>query len=311
MARPVRHQSVDIGGIRAVKHGAPWGPGDIYYELMEMGWRAFVGVVSMLFVIVNAAFGAIYALVPNAIDHLPAGSFLAGFFFSVETMTTVGYGEMAPATTLGHAAVTVEILTGLFLIAMLYGLIFQRFARPREGMMFSDKVVVTRVEGQRVIMFRIAGTRARPLADVAVEVGLLKTFHLPSGREYRRNLDLRLRNPRNAMMALAWTLVHDLDDDSELGKVIDGDEPLRITVTVRGLDTLLSNPIFASHAYRRDDLRHDHDFVDIFDYHDDGSIHLDLTRLHETHRAEAEQTDDDGAAAPADRAEAAEPATVA
>ncbi len=293
MARsPSRHQSVDIGGIRAVKHGAPWGPGDIYYELMEMGWPAFAGVVSILFVVVNAFFGTIYALLPAAVDHLPRGSLAAGFFFSVETMTTVGYGEMAPATTFGHVIVTVEILVGLFLIAMLYGLIFQRFARPREGMMFSDALVVTTVEDVRVIMFRIAGTRARPLADVAVEIGLLKTFKLPNGREYRRNLDLPLRNPRNAMMALAWTLVHDLTDDSELAKVIGGDDPIRLTVTVRGLDTLLSNPIFASHVYTRGDIRHDHEFADIFDYHDDGSIHLDLTRLHETHPT----SDDDGAA---------------
>lgn len=292
--RPLRHQNIDVGGIRAVKHGAPWGPGDIYYELVEMRWPAFVGVVAVIFAAVNLIFGTIYALLPGAIDNLPSGSFAYGFFFSVETIATVGYGEMAPKTYAGHAIAVVEILTGLFMTATLTGLIFQRFARPRHGMMFSDNLVVVQVGERRLAMIRLAGTRARPLADVTVRIGLLETVRLPTGREYRRSLDLSLVNDRNAMMLLAWTVVHILDEDSPLVKIIDDDTPLRLTVTVRGLDTLLSNQVFASKVYDRSNIRRDEEFVDIFTYDEDGTVHLDLSRLHETRPA----TDPTAAASP-------------
>ena len=282
MARRVRHQRIEFGGIRAVKHGAPWGPGDIYYELMEMRWRTFFGIVTGVFVLTNLVFGAVYALMPGAIDNLPPHSLFYGFFFSVETIATVGYGEMAPRTYAGHVVAVVEILSGLFMTATLTGLIFQRFARPRDGMIFSDNLVVVDSGGKRVAMVRLAGTRVRPLADVTVKMGLLETVTLPTGREYRRSVDLPLVNDRNTMMLLAWSLVHVLDEQSQLAKVIDGDTPLRITVTVRALDTLLSNQVFASKVYTRDTIRFDEEFVDIFRYADDGTVHVDLARLHET-----------------------------
>ena len=291
---PVRHQRIEFGGIRAVKHGAPWGPGDIYYELMEMRWRTFFGIVTGVFLLTNLAFGAVYALLPGAIDNLPPHSLFYGFFFSVETIATVGYGNMAPRTYAGHGVAVFEILCGLFMTATLTGLIFQRFARPRDGMMFSDKLVVVDVGDRRLAMIRLAGTRARPLADVTVKIGLLETVKLPTGREYRRSLDVPLVNDRNTMMLLAWTLVHELNEQSPLAKVIDDDTPLRITVTVRGLDTLLSTQVFASKVYGRDDIRHEEEFVDIFDYADDGTVHVDLTRLHETRPA----TDPNAAASP-------------
>ncbi len=280
-----RMQHIDLGGVHAVKHGAPWGPGDFYYELMEMSWPAFVAVVTAMFVGVNVVFGTVYALLPGAIDHMAPGSIEDGFFFSVETIATVGYGNMAPATHAGHSVATLEILIGLFLTATLTGLIFQRFARPQESLMFSDKLVVARVGDRRLAMMRLAGTRARPLADVYASMALLEAVVLPTGRRYAQQVDLPLRNTRNAMMALAWTLVHVIDAESPLAKVIDTDEPIRITVTIRGLDTLLSNPSFGSKIYTRADLGIDEEFVDIFDNRDDGSIHLDLTQLHATRAA--------------------------
>lgn len=284
---PRRHQHIDLGGIRAVKHGAPWGSGDFYYELMEMGWRRFVVIVTAAFVSVNLMFGAVYALLPaGTIDHMAPASIADGFFFSVETLATVGYGNMAPATHVGHAVAVVEILTGLFFTATLTGLIFQRFARPRESLMFSDKLVVARIGDRRLAMMRLAGTRARPLADVVASMALFERVVLPTGRSYGRQVDLRLRNARNAMMALAWTLVHVIDDDSPLAKVIDDPAAeLRITVTIRGLDTLLSNPSFGSKFYTRSDILIDQEFVDMFDNRDDGSIHIDLMELHSTRPA--------------------------
>ncbi len=279
---PARHQHIEFGGLRAVKHNAPWGPGDFYYELMEMRWRTFIVVVVGVFIALNLFFGAIYALMPGAIDSMPRGSLFYGFFFSVETIATVGYGNMAPKTLPGHFVAVIEILTGVFMTATLTGLIFQRFARPRDGMMFSDSLVIVDTGEKRLAMIRLAGTRARPLADVTARIGVLETVKLPGGREFRRSRDLPLVNNQNSMMLLAWTLVHEIDEASPLAPLLDSEDDLRITVTVRGLDTLLSNTVVAAKVYRRENIFPSHEFVDIFDYHEDGSIHLDLARLHET-----------------------------
>ncbi len=285
MAR--RHQHIEIGGVRAVKHNVPWGPGDVYYELMEMGWRRFIALVTAFFVGINLLFGFVYAALPaGTIDHLTRGSVADGFFFSVETIATVGYGNMAPATHVGHMVAVVEILCGLFMTAALTGLIFQRFARPRESLLFSAPLVVSRIGDARIAMVRLVGTRARPLADVTASMALLERVVLPTGRSYAQQVDLPLRNTRNAMMALAWTLAHVIDDNSPLARLIDDpDADIRITVTIRGLDTLLSNPSFGSRIYSRADIRIDEEFVDMFDNHDDGSIHLDMTQLHATRPA--------------------------
>lgn len=288
MSKPLRRQTIDFAGTRTIKTGAPWAAGDLYYSLMEMSWAAFAAVVATGFLLINLGFGAIYASLPGAIANAVPGSLADGFFFSVETLATVGYGNMAPATHLGHSVAVFEIMCGLFMTATITGLIFARFARPRDSLIFSDSIVVTSVRDDRAIMLRVAGIRARPLADVTAQMSLLQQVDLPDGRSFRRFVDLDLLSSRNRMMGLAWTLVHLVTPDSPLAAVLDDpDVPLRLMVTVGGLDTLLSSPSFGAYIYTRDHLRHGHDFVDIIDTSraDDGVIHLDLSRLHETRPA--------------------------
>ena len=114
MARPPRRQIIQMGGFPAVKTGAPSPYADLYYWVMEMSWPWFVTLVSASFVAINLIFGILYALLPGAIGTMERGSVIDGFFFSVDTLGTVGYGVMAPVTRLGHAIAAVEILTGLF-----------------------------------------------------------------------------------------------------------------------------------------------------------------------------------------------------
>jgi len=286
---PIRHQRVSLSGFMAIRHGAPWSTGDIYYQLMELSWPAFVAVAASFFLLVNLGFGAIYASLPGAISNAAPGSLADGFYFSVETLATVGYGEMAPATHLGHAIAVVEILTGIFLTATITGLIFARFARPRDSLVFSNPIVITTIGDRRVAMLRLAGMRARPIAGATAQFQVLETVVLPNGKIYRRFVDLPLVNQRNAMMAIAWTLVHIIDDTSPLKPILDDPEhTLRLMVTVSGLDTLLSSQIFGARMYSRDDLRYEHEFVDILENRDDGTIHIDLTRLHDTHATATE-----------------------
>ena len=293
--RPVRRQKIDNGHFRAIRDGAPWAFGDVYYRLMEVGWPAFVGLVTASFLLINLGFGLVYAALPGAIANAAPGSLADGFFFSVETLATVGYGNMAPATHLGHSVAVVEIMLGLFMTATVTGLIFARFSRPRDNLIFSDVAVVRRSGDYPMLMIRLAGIRTRPLADVTAQMLLLLETGLPGGVTLRRFVELPLVSQKNVMLTLAWTLVHVVTPDSPLAAVLDSEDRLRLLVTVAGLDTLLASPSFGSRMYNRGDLRHGHEFVDIIEDLDGGVIHLDLTRLHDT-RPAADGPAEDGAA---------------
>ncbi|CAN5587046.1 ion channel [soil metagenome] len=280
MASKPRKQNVQFGGFQAVKTGTPSPFGDIYYWVMEMTWPAFVALSAGVFITINLLFGALYALFPGAITNVAPGSLVDGFFFSVDTLGTVGYGVMAPATRLGHAIAAVEILIGLFFSATMTGLIFARFSRPRQSLLFSRIAVIGRFDGQRALMLRVAMMRSRPLADAAAQLSWLETVETSDQRTFRRLTPLALVRDRNPTLGLSWTLVHLITDDSPLLAALAGEERFMITLTVSGLDTLLATQSTGGMRYRREDVLVDHEFVDVVS-EDGGVMCLDLDRFHD------------------------------
>ena len=282
MTRPPRRQIVQMGGLPAIKTGTPSPYADLYYWVMEMSWPWFIGLVSVSFVAINLVFGTIYALLPGAIGTMQPGSVIDGFFFSVDTLGTVGYGVMAPATRLGHAIAAVEILIGLFFSATITGLIFARFSRPRESLIFSDVAVIGRYLGQRVLMTRVASKRSRPLAAATAQMSWLETVPLGDGRTFRRLTELPLVINHNPMLGLAWTLVHILPDDSPVLAALAGDgDRFMVTLSVSGIDTLLASQSLGGKRYSRETVLVDHEFVDVIS-DQNGTTHLDLRLLHAT-----------------------------
>ncbi len=281
MSIPQGRQRVDLGGATAYKIGTPGAFNDIYYTLMQMGWGRFFALGTAAFVAVNLVFGLIYAALPGAITNARPGSVIDGFFFSVDTFGTVGYGVMAPATHLGHLVASVEILVGLFLTATLTGIIFARFARPRETILFSDVAVVARHFGQRSLMVRVASARSRPLVEVRAEMVFLQVTTTDEGRPFRRYIDLPLVRRTNPLMALAWTVIHNVEEGGPLCKALDNGEEIIIVVSLNGLDTLLGQPAFGGHTYRKGDLRQGERFADIVSDRD-GTPEIDISRIHAT-----------------------------
>jgi inward rectifier potassium channel len=283
MARKPRHQTVQLGGFPAIKTGTPSPFADIYYWVMEMSWPAFIALSSGVFFALNLLFGALYALCPGAISNAAPGSLIDGFFFSVDTLATVGYGVMAPATRSGHAIASVEILIGLFFSATMTGLIFARFARPRNSLLFSRVAVIGRFRDGRALMLRVATIRSRPLADAAAQLSLFETVELQGDRTFRQLTPLRLVRDRNPTLGLSWTLVHPLDDDSPVLAALNNDERFMIVLTVSGLDTLLATQSTGGIRYGRAEVLVDHEFVDVMS-EEAGVMRLDLRRFHDTVR---------------------------
>jgi inward rectifier potassium channel len=281
MARKPRRQYVNMGTSHAIKLGAPGIHHDLYYWTMEMGWSGFVALVVAIFIAINIGFGLIYMALPGAVANAAPGSFLAGFFFSVETLATVGYGDMAPVTSLGHAIASVEIMVGLFFSATVTGLVFARFARPHDSMIFSNVAVIGSYEDKRALMVRMAPMHARPLAAATAQMSILQRTILPDGREFAGLVELPLLRPQNPMLNLSWTLIHILEDDSPVIATLESDRPFALIVTVGALDTLLARQSFGGQSYQRDDVMIDHHFVDVITNRD-GSLHLDMRLLHDT-----------------------------
>ena len=280
--RRPRRRMIDLGGLRAVKIGTPSAASDLYYATMEMGWPTFIGLVSLSFLAINLCFGILYALLPGAIANAAPGSIADGFFFSVETLGTVGYGNMAPATHLGHMIAASEILLGLFFSATMTGLIFARFARPRTSFEFSRVAVIGQRENRRTLMLRVASTRLRPIADVSAQVSWLQKVQLTDGRVYRHLVELPLIRAHNPQLALAWTLVHEIEEGSPMLEALLGDGEFRLTATVSGIDTLLASQALGGQSYGRADVLIDQEFADMIDDTTE-LFEFDLTKLHDAH----------------------------
>jgi inward rectifier potassium channel len=284
MTRKLRRRYVNMGNRRAIRIGGPGAAHDLYNWTMEMAWPAFVALAATVFIVINIGFGLIYQAMPGAVLNAAPGSFLDAFFFSVETMATVGYGNMAPATHSGHSVALVEIMVGLFFTATFTGLIFARFARPRESLIFSDVAVICDYEGKRALMVRVALKHTRPLAAATAQVAVLARKEMSKGRSIAGFVDLPLVRPAVAMINMSWTLIHIIDGDSPLVAALASDEPLALIVTVSGQDTLLARQVFGGTSYDRSAVLPDHNFVDVMSNRD-GTIHMDMTRLHDVARA--------------------------
>jgi inward rectifier potassium channel len=277
--RPLRRRHVILGKSRAVRLGGPGAAHDLYNWTMEMGWPAFVALAAALFVTINIAFALIYLALPGAIANAAPGSFADAFFFSVETMATVGYGNMAPVTHAGHSVAFVEIMVGLFFTATFTGLIFARFARPRKNLIFSETAVVCDYEGQSALMVRLALMHARPLASANAQISLIQRKTMADGRSFAGFVELPLVRSAMAMMNLSWTLIHIIKPDSPLAEAMAGEEPFFLLVTVSGLDTLLARQTFGDASYDRASVLCDHRYMDMMSS-PDGVIHMDMSQLH-------------------------------
>jgi inward rectifier potassium channel len=253
---------------------------DPYYWLMEIRWPAFIGTVVLAFLLINLLFAMVYASMPGAIANAEPGSLYDAFYFSVDTLATVGYGNMYPASRVGHAVAAVEILLGLFFLAAVTGLIFARFSRPRHGLLFSRHAVIGRYEGKKALMVRVAWTRSFPMIDAVAQLSWLEMVRHPDGKNFRRLRELELVRSHNPIIGLGWSLIHVLPDDSDILTALQQDERVLLTATVSGTDTLLASPSQALQRYGRDEIRLDHEFIEMISEDEDG-LCLDLKHLHE------------------------------
>ena len=258
---------------------------DVYHLMLTMPWRWFFGVQAVAYVVFNAVFALFYLLAPGSVANAKPGSFMDAFFFSVQTMATIGFGVMAPTTLYANILVTIEALLGFASFAVAAGLIFARFSQPTARVLFSRVAVVTPFNGAPTLMFRCANERANQIFEARVHVDFARQEISAEGMELRRSYELGLARDRNPQFSLSWTVMHPIDAQSPLYG-IDPDllagQEASIVVTLTGTDETLSQTVFARTAYRADEILWGRKFVDILSETEEGEILVDYRRFHET-----------------------------
>ena len=258
---------------------------DFYHGVLTASWPGFVAQLALFFLTVNLVFATFYVIDRGGIANARPGSFADAFFFSVQTLGTLGYGVMAPRTLYANLLVTVESFTGILIIALFTGIIFARFSRPFARLVFSKVAVVTQFEGVPTLMFRAANQRGNSILDAAVNVSLASNYVTREGVQMRRFQELKLIRSNNPLFALSWTVMHPIDEASPLfgiglAEMIEHD--MEIVVMLNGMDETIADRIYARHAYMAEEIHWHRRFVDVVSVTPGGQRMVDLVRFHDT-----------------------------
>nr|WP_199042973.1 ion channel [Dyella sp. ASV24] len=291
-----RPRTIQIGGRPFVSEGLTqriWD--DIYHFALTIRWPTFFGLAAAIFLVLNALFALLYQLGDHAIANQFPANFAGAFFFSVETLATVGYGDMHPQTVYGHLVATVEIFFGMLSIALVTGLVFARFSRPRAKMMFADHPVIRLVHGKRTLMIRAANARQNVIAAASAKLHLLLRETSPEGFRLRRIHDLTLLRDRHPVFTLSWSLMHVIDEGSPLYGMSAEDlaaVEATLMLSIEGIDETTSQPMLARRQWNHREWRWNHRYIDLV--HDDelGVSHIDYGVFHQVLPVEENEDSD-------------------
>ncbi|MGN6666400.1 MAG: ion channel [Trinickia sp.] len=257
---------------------------DLYHRALTARWPMFFAALAGFFVLLNTCFAALYSFGHAPIANQSPDGFLGAFFFSVETLATVGYGDMHPQTVYAHAIATLEIFTGMSSIALATGLIFVRFSRPRARIIFARYAVVRTLDGRPTLMLRAANARQNVILEAKARLRLMRHETKPEGYSLWRIHDLTLIREQHPIFLLGWNLMHVIDEDSPLyGETAESLAACEasLMLMIEGADETTTQTMYGRYTWAHDDIRWQHRFVDLL--HDDahGITHIDYSKFDE------------------------------
>ena len=258
---------------------------DISHRCMTASWPSFIAGAVLVFIVFNAVFAAFYWIGNQPIANVPGGAYIDYIYFSIETLSTAGYGDMHPQTHYGHFVAAVELFTGIFSMSLMTGLIFARFSRPSARLLFAEHPVVTNHDGKPTLMLRLANERHNIISNATAKLWLFKNIVSMEGETLRRFYELPLTKDQNPGLALSWTLYHVLDENSPLYQTNADDleaSKASFVVVVTGYDVVAAQTVHARKPYDHGDILFGHRYADILDTSDDGRLRVDYSRFHDT-----------------------------
>jgi inward rectifier potassium channel len=263
--------------------GAHW-LSDLYHLFLVARWRTLFIVVPLAYLILNLGFALLYLAHDGSIANARPHSFWDAFFFSVQTLSTVGYGNLYPNGFYGNCLVAIEAFIGLTTFAMASGLLLSKFSRPTARVIFTHHAVICRRDGKLALMFRMANARRSQIIEANLSVVLARNEVTKEGEPLRRLTDLPLVRSRSPVFAWSWTAVHYIDENSPLrGETAETLAANRseFILTLIGMEATFSQAVHARHSYLVKDLKWQYRFADIFTMDAEGIAHLDYRNFHQ------------------------------
>ncbi len=280
-AIPIRAGRIQFLKINAAKR--EWR--DTYHWILSLSWPQFAAVLLGVYLAINVIFAAAYATGGACIGEMTPGSFPAAFFFSVETLATVGYGHMYPATTYGHIITVIEIIVGMIWVAVITGLIFVRFSRPIARIQFSRSILIGRFDGKPTLMFRVANLRHTSMVEARFRIIYSRDERVREGEIVRRFYELKVNPQHMISFPAALTIRHTIDESSPLHHVtresLEAADAFFLASSV-SIETVMAASVQSQQDYSWEDVRFGERFVDVYTELEHGRLSVDYGRLHET-----------------------------
>jgi inward rectifier potassium channel len=283
--RPVGRRLVKLGERQVITEGIARPIfHDLFHHFMTVSWPRLFATLATFFLAFDLLFGFLYGLVPGCIANLSPPGFAGAFFFSVETLATVGYGDMHPQTLYGHVVAMIEIFVGLMSLALITGIMFARFSRPQARFLFTRNAVVRPIDGKRTLVFRAVNQRQNVVQDASALLRMLRDEVTEEGFRIRRVTDLPLLRSQHPLFILGWTIMHVIDDASPLkSETAESLEKSKaaFVLSLSGTDENTGQVLMARAEYSSADIRWNATFHDILEEAADGTFHLDYRKFHD------------------------------
>ncbi len=280
------------GSFNVERRGTSWRDIHPYLHLINASWPVFLGFVFVAYLAVNTIFAAIYfslgtsEILGSAAPN-PFARFMNDFFFSSHTLTTVGYGNLAPAGMAANGVAAFESLVGLMGFALATGLLFGRVSKPSARIGFSERALIAPYQDQSSFQFRIVNLRSNVLIELQASLLLMTVEGTPLTRKYTA---LPLERQSVYFFPLTWTVVHPIDESSPLyGKTPDQLRALQaeVLILIKAFDETFSQTVNTRYSYRFDEIEWGAKFSPAFKIDDDGDMILEVDRVGEFARVEA------------------------
>ncbi len=258
--------------------------GDLYHYFMTVSWPRLFATLAAFFLGFDLLFGWLYELVPGCVANLSPPGFLGAFFFSVETLATVGYGDMHPTTVYGHTIATIEVFAALTTLTLITGIMFARFSRPRARFLFAKNAVVRPIDGKPTLMFRAANARHNVIQEASAQLRMLRDEVTVEGFRIRRILDLPLVRAQHPVFVLGWNIMHVIDPASPLWGA--SEESLRqsqasFILSLSGIDETTGHLLIGRAQYPSNAIHWNRAFLDILEEGEDGVMRVDYRKFHD------------------------------
>ncbi len=257
---------------------------DLAHFLLLMSWTKFFAVLVGGFLLTNAFFAALYVGCGDCIIGARPGRFGDALAFSVQTMTTIGYGALVPRNAIADVLVAVQSMCGLLGFAVVTGLFFAKFARPTVRLLFSDAAVIRDRDGLRTLQFRVANRRGNKIVDANLMVVLVYDHVTREGERMRNFEPLIMARERSPVFALSWTGMHVIDDSSPLfGRDAQWmtDKQMEIIITLTGIDDAFNQSVHAQFSYLGNEILWNHRLSDVIVTHPDNTRGIDYEHFHD------------------------------